>query len=387
MARPKKETPEIEELSPANSGGGYDATGFTSELANPDPIQSARGSGLDVYAVVARDDQVKSTWTQRVARVISREWFVEPGGDGPQDQAAADHLQTVIEALDWDRITRSMLFGIFYGYAVAEIMWGHRDGRIVIDDIKVRDRARFSFDRSGGLLFKKSSGQPSLMPDRKFWVFSSGADHGDNPYGLGLAHWLYWPVFFKRGGMKSWLNFLDKFGAPTAKGVFPKGATATEKTKLLEALRAINTDAGIIIPEGMQIELIEAARTGTATYSDLYDRMNSAISKVVLTQTLTTEQGDTGARAMASVHDDMSRLVAKDDADSLMQSFNRTVAVWLTAWNFPSATPPKVWRRMTDEPTPPERADLDKKIFDIGYRPSAGKIEEVYGEGYEPVTG
>ena len=47
--------------------------------------------------------------------------------------------------------------------------------------------------------------QGLLLPGRKFWQFSVGANHSDNPYGLGLAHSLYWPVFFKRSDIKFWL--------------------------------------------------------------------------------------------------------------------------------------------------------------------------------------
>jgi hypothetical protein len=52
------------------------------------------------------------------------------------------------------------------------------------------------------------------MPERKFWTFSAGAATDDEPYGLGLGHFLYWPVFFKRNDIKFWLIFLEKFAAP-----------------------------------------------------------------------------------------------------------------------------------------------------------------------------
>jgi len=40
---------------------------------------------------------------------------------------------------------------------------------------------------------------------------------------------------------------------------------------------------------------------------------------------------------------------------------------------------------MSAEPTPAESAELDRKIFDMGYRPTAERIKAVYGEGYEAV--
>ena len=383
MPRPKKAILE-QEQAPAHTGANFGEYGIYGELYNPDSVMAARGASLDVYNIVLRDDQVKSTFGQRIANVISREWFVEPGGESEQDQEAADYIKEVFENLDFDRITKMMMFGLMHGYAVAEIIYKIDGAFIGIDAVKVRDRSLFSFHKDGYLLWTQPNAiQPVVMPDRKFWVYNAGADHGDNPYGVGLAHWLYWPVFFKRGGMQSWLKFLDKYGAPTAKGEFPRSATDAEKTKLLEALRAISTDAGIIIPEGMKVELIEATRGGSATYAEMYDRMDAAISKIILTMTLTTQQGSVGSQALGNVHADIGAKLAKDDADSLCQTLNNGVIKWLTEWNFPNAISPKIWRRMEDEPNKNESAALDKILFDIGYKPTPEKILEVYGEGYE----
>lgn len=388
MAKENKiEKPVMDELASASNDGRGDG-GFMTELLEPDDsVLKARGGDIKIYAPVSRDDQVKTTFGTRRAAVTAREWYVEAGGEEKADQDAAEHLRENLAAINFDAATDKMLFGIFHGYAVAEIMWGERDGKVVMDKIQVRDRARFGFGKRGELRLKKQGGMSTQeMPDRKFWTFSVGADHDDNPYGLGLAHWLYWPVFFKRGGMKSWLKFLDKFGQPTAKGSYPKNATQTEKDALLQAARAIQKDAAVIMPEGMTLELIEATRRGTADYGELYDRMNAAISKVVLGQTLTTEQGDKGARALGQVHQDVMETVVKSDADALCYSFNVSVARWLTEWNFPNAAPPSVWRRMTPEPTVEDLAGRDQKIHALGYRPTAQRVKDVFGEGYEPVN-
>ena len=385
MAKNKKTKPTKAdvgiEASPAHTGF-VGAFGLGGQLFNPDSIPIAKGGGLSVYDIVARDDQVKSVWTQRVARITSAELVIEPGGKRAIDKAAADNLRENLESIDFDKISKLMLYGIFYGYAVAEVMWMADGAKIAIKDILTRDRERFTFDKDYNLLWQDGSGgAPKPMPDQKFWVYSAGADNADNPYGLGLAHWLYWPVFFKRGGQQSWLKFLDKYGTPTAKGTFPASATTAEKTKLLEALGAISTDAGIIVPEGMQVELIEATRAGSATYSELYDRMNNAISKVVLTQTMTTDDGS--SLSQAAIHADAASLVAKDDADTLSQSFNNSVARWLCQWNFPGAAAPKMWRKIEKDPTTAEHIEIDKGLFDIGYQATEAHIKDVYGDGYE----
>jgi phage gp29-like protein len=251
---------------------------------------------------------------------------------------------------------------------------------VTIDAIRVRDRRRFGFDGAMNLrlltMANANPGEP--LPERKFWSFATGADHDDEPYGLGLAHWLYWPVFFKRGGIKFWLIFLEKFGQPTAKGSYPPNATPEEKARLLSALGAIMTDAGVILPEGMAIELIEAARSGTADYTALYDRMNNAIAKVVLGQTLTTEAE--GGQYKADVQMDVRQDLVKSDADLICESFNRTVARWLTEWNFPGAATPRVWRQVDEGEDLDARSQVDLRLHEMGYEPESPEyLNETYG--------
>ncbi len=105
------------------------------------------------------------------------------------------------------------------------------------------------------------------LPDRKFIVFTYGSS--DNPYGNGLGQKLWWPMWFKKNGIKFWLVFLEKYGMPTALGKYPPGTPPDQQAALLDALDAIQNETGIKIPETKAIELIEASRQGTATYGEM----------------------------------------------------------------------------------------------------------------------
>lgn len=375
-------------LEVATTADGRDITrGFVSPLQLLQPTDSVlrtRGGGdLRTYEELLRDDQVKTTWQQRQLAVIAADWDVVAGGTSAQDEAAADFVREQLNNIGFDKATSGMLYGVYYGYAVGECMWG-RDGRhVTLDAVKVRNRRRFRFDGAGRLRLITASRQDGeLLPDRKFWTFATGADHDDEPYGQGLGHWLYWPVFFKRNGLRLWLVFLDKFGQPTAKGTFPQSASAAEKAKLLAALQAVHSDSGVAIPEGMQIELIEAARSGTADYTQLYDRMDRAIAKVVLGHTGSSEAtpGKLGGEDMAGdVRDD----ITKADADVVCESFNQQVARWLTEWNYPGAKPPRVWRKMEQPEDLNSLAERDERVSRLGYRPTLKYIQDRYGEEWE----
>ncbi|MBF0453198.1 MAG: DUF935 family protein [Magnetococcales bacterium] len=380
----KNSKPLMREVSPGREGRDITRPFLAASalLVPQDTVLQGRGGDYALYEDLLRDDQVASTFQQRRMSVTSAEWGVVPGDDRKESQRAADHLRDMLVRIDWDAITDKMLYGIFYGYSVAECLWERRNGLVELADLRVRKQKRFAFDNQGNLVLRLvNQYQGELLPPHKFWHFSTGADNDDEPYGLGLAHWLYWPVYFKRNGIKMWSIFMDKFGMPTAKGSYPANATEEERQRLLSALRAIQADSGIIVPEGMQVELIEATRGGNVGYEQFLDRMNGAIAKVVLSQTMTTESagGQYKAQVQKSVRDE----VLRRDARVVSTSFNNSVARWLTAWNHPRAAPPRVWRRIRDEKDLHPQAQRDKILFEMGFRPTLDYIQETYGEGWQ----
>ncbi|MFV9531284.1 phage portal protein family protein [Pseudomonas aeruginosa] len=368
----------------ATTGDGRDITRpFLSGLQQPSDyiLQRRGGNDLRIYEEVLRDAQVKATWGQRQLAVVSKEWQVDAGGDRRIDKAAAEHLKQQLQNVGWDRITNGMLYGVYYGHAVSELIYGRDDRYITLQAVKVRNRRRFRYDLQGGLrlLTPNNMFEGEPCPSPYFWHFSTGADNDDEPYGLGLAHWLYWPVYFKRNGLKFWLTFLDKFGMPTAVGKFGKNATPEEKAKLLAATQAIQTDTGVIMPEDMLVELLEASRSGTADYKILHDTMDETIAKVTLGQ-VASSQGTPGRLGNDDLQADVRLDLVKADADLICESFNQGPARWLTEWNFPGAEPPCVYRVVEEPEDMDAKASRDEKVVRFsGFKPTLGYVQETYG--------
>lgn len=349
-----------------------------------DQVLRNRGSyDLDIYESVRSDWQVKACFEQRRNAVVSREWQVDAASDRRVDKQAAEHLRLQLQRVGWDRVTDRMLWGVFYGYSVAELLWDVQDGKLGWSAIKVRNRRRFSFAPTGELrlLTPQNMYQGEPAPAPYFWHFATGSDHDDEPFGLGLAHWLYWPALFKRSDISLWLTFLDKFAAPTAVGKFDEGTDPQKKQLLLAALRAIRTDSGIALPKGMEIDLLEAARSGTADYKVLHDTMDEAIAKATLGQTMTTEDGS--SKSQAEVHMDVRQDIVRADADLVCESFNLGPVRWLTMFNFPTAEPPRVYRVLDEEEDLDTKAERDTKVITMGFRPSLEYVKETYGDHWE----
>ncbi|WP_277989496.1 phage portal protein family protein [Pseudomonas aeruginosa] len=94
---------------------------------------------------------------------------------------------------------------------------------------------------------------------------------------------------FKRNGLKFWLTFLDSSVCPRPSGKFGKNATPEEKAKLLAATTRRFRPTGVIMPEDMLVELLEASRSARADYKILHDTMDETIAKVTLGQVASSQ--------------------------------------------------------------------------------------------------
>lgn len=377
----------------ATTQDGMDITRYTGgQLLYPtDEVLRQRGSGLDltIYKQVLSDPKCGSSFGERRSAVTSAEWAVEPASDRRIDKRAAEYVTQQLRHVGLDRITDLMLYSIWYGYGVAEWLYEMRDGLVALAACKVRDRRRFRFKPDGSLRMLTRSQMSDGIPldPGKFWVLSVGADHDDEPYGTGLGHWAYWPVLFKRQGLARWLTFLDRFAQPVAVGTYDSkldDESGTQRARLLSALRALRTDSGIALPEGMAITLLEAARSGTADYEAMYRLMDQVLAQVIVGQTMTSESGS--SMAQANVHLSVRGNIVKADADLICESLNRTVVRWLTAWNFAGADPPRLHRKLDPPSDLDKQAERDERLSRIGYRPTLKQVQEDYGGEWEPVN-
>ena len=207
--------------------------------------------------------------------------------------------------------------------------------------------------------------------------------YGKAFYGLGLAHWCYWPVFFKRQGIKFWMVFLEKFAQPTPLGKFPAGTSVDDKQRLLDALAAVHTDGAVAIPDTMTAELLEAARSGTIDYETMCQYMDAAITKVIVGQTLTTQTAPNGNRSLGDVHMSVRDDLVKADADLVCQSFNLGPVRYLIEANFAGAGMPRVFRKVDPPVDLNTEAERDNKLKTLGWVPTEERMHDVYGDGYE----
>jgi phage gp29-like protein len=370
-------------------------SGWIRRLENPDPVlrSESRGKGLRLYDEILRDAHAFSVLQTRILAVVGKEWQIEPAQAGARrgrpkavtrEQEIADFITQALLATNFDQARQELLLSILYGFYVLEVIWGlDAQGRIVPARLIPKHPRRFCFtaERELRLLTPAAPLEGEPVPERKFICMTWGSV--DNPYGQGLGQKLWWPVWFKKHGIKFWVIFAEKFGSPTAIGKYPPGSDEETQKKLLEALGAIQQDSGIIVPETMVVELLEAARTSSVnTYESLCEFMDRQISKAVLGQTLTTEIGDTGSYAAAKVHGEVRDDLVKADADLLCECLNETLIKWIVDYNFPGVQDyPKIWINTEPEEDLKTLAERDKILLrDIGgFDVPVSYIRDTYG--------
>lgn len=327
---------------------------FSGALQHADDtlLQRGGGKGLKIYDEIKRDTHASSMLAKRNKQMIAREWEVEPASELPRDIEAADFVRETLNGLPFDRISEELSGGsILKGFTVSEVVWGRKGNRIVPEKIVSHDQRRFAFgaDWKPRLRTWTNINDGVELPDRKFIVHRHGVV-GNNPYGLGLGHQLFWAVLFKREGIAFWLHFLDKFAGPTVIAQTPYGMLSEEQQKLLNDLAAIRTASAITVPIGADVKFLEAARSGSVSYQEWLDYWDKQITICILGETLTTDIGPGGSRAAAETHADMLSMLVDSDADNLSDTLYEQLVTWLIEYNFPGAGVPRVWRvRPTNE--------------------------------------
>lgn len=365
------------------------ATGFTSFLnilPDPDPVLKKQGKSLRVYKDLTSDDHLFSVMGTRIAGVRSKEWAIDRGGSKTKQAKIIEELFTnTIKPFD---LMGSIMDAPFYGYSVMEIIWEKRDGLFLPSRIVSKPKEWFAFTPDGELLLKtknKPSGE-SVSP-YKFLVARNRPSY-ENPYGDKILSRCFWPVAFKKGGIKFWVTFAEKYGMPFMIGKKPRSAKKEETEELADQLENMIQDAVGVIPDDASVQIIEAS--GKASSADVYERlanfMNASISKAVLGQTLTTEIGKSGSYAASQTHDQVRGDLIDEDTHLVEDTIN-TLIGWIWELNFGSGSKP-VFSLYEEEDVDKALAERDEILTRTGIKFTKSYYMKAYGfeEGDIEVT-
>ncbi len=355
-------------------------------LPNPDPILKSQGKDVSVYRSMLSDALVGGCVRRRKAAVRGMDCGLERGAGSARITKAA---QQMLDALDVPAIMGQMMDAALYGYAPLEVMWQDRGGLLMPQSVVGKPPEWFVFDPENQFRFRTRA-QPlegELLPERKFLLVRQDATY-QNPYGFPDLSMCFWPLVFKKGGLKFWLAFTEKFGSAFSVGKLPRNSSSEERASLLNALEALIQDGVATIPDDGSVELIEMA--GKAASADLYERLvlhcRSEISIALLGQNQSTESSANRASAQAGL--EVTRDLRDSDARMVASAFN-TLLRWFCELNFSSADQAPVFNIWDQQSQDELQASRDHSNYEAGARFTNDYWMRAYGyqEGDLQVAG
>lgn len=344
-------------------------------LPNPDPILKSQGKDITTYRNMRTDALVGGCIRRRKSAVKALEWGLD------HDKAASRFskaVQAMLDDLDLERIIGQMLDATLYGYQPMEITWQKVGALIVPVDVQAKPPEWFSFDADSQLRFKTRAAPllGELLSERKFLLPRQDATY-QNPYGFADLSMCFWPLIFKKGGMKFWLAFAEKFGSAFSVGKLPRSASNEERTALLDSLEALIQNGVATIPDDGSIELVEMA--GKSASADLYERLvlhsRGEIAIALLGQNQTTEASANKASSVSGL--EVTKDLRDGDAELVAAALNQLIR-WTCELNWGAADAP-VWSLWDQEAQDVLQAARDKSNHEAGARYSNAYFERAYG--------
>lgn len=362
------------EISSAARGGLFAINGI---LPDPDSILMRHSGGMNVYRELLNDPHVRSCVTSRKSGVLSKGWHIE---QHDSSNAAFALVKSVFDSIDTDALISQILNAPLFGYQPLEIIWKVDNSSLIPDRIEPKPQEWFAFTKKGELRLLSSSnlfdGEP--VPDMKFLCPRHNATC-INPYGEKLLSSIFWAVTFKKGGLKFWVSFVEKYGMPWAIGKLNRQTTEEEAISLRDALNNMVQDGVAVIDKNCDVELKDpATRTASAAvYRELVEFNNDEISKALLGQTLTTQVGSSGSYAAAKAHLCVREDIVQSDI-KLVQTTLNTLISWIISLNFRTGERPPAFVICDKNEINTELAQRDEILARIGVAFSKEYFQKTY---------
>ncbi|GHV76469.1 hypothetical protein AGMMS49942_12900 [Spirochaetia bacterium] len=303
-----------------------------------------RGECPAEYLELAQDIELKdlhyrSVLSTRKDAITGLEIKVVPASEEKNDVELADAVERDIVKNSTAKLytlIRDMLDALAKGFSVSEIIWDTEKTPWKPKRYKYRDARWFQYDKETGktLMLRVPLGN-ELEPLKPFHfvVHEPHLISGNQiTAGLALPALYYWML--KSYDVTSWAAFIDRYGYPIRIGKYGKKATEQDRATLKRAVAAIGQDFGAVIPESAQLEIIESKHASETSnvYKNMADWIDKQISKLILGQTMTTDEGS--SRSQSETHDKVRDDIADSDIQQVIETLNAAITIPYVNFNF-----------------------------------------------------
>lgn len=328
-----------------------------------------RASLYDIYRDADADLHLSGCVGQRKGFVLKKS-FKLVDSKGKQDEEATALLETTWFKNLLDHILDSR----FWGHSLIQL--GDpvdMDGIMKYDGVELVNR-KHVIPEYGVIVREQGDEWQQGIPYREGplsdWVIEAGG-----PNDLGLYLKAATQTIPKKNMLAYWDQFGEIFGMPIriAKSTSRDSA---ERSRIEDMLSSMGAAAWGLFPEGTDIEIKETTR-GDAynVYDKRIDRANSELSKGILNQTMTIDNGS--SHSQSEVHLEVFENVIEKDADLIRDIVNDQLLPRMVKHGFPVKGLRFDWDNSVDY-TPEQQLEYEKMLlehFECDPKP----FEEKYG--------
>lgn len=316
--------------------GGLTPAGLSSIL------QSAINGDAKAYLQLAeeieeRDLHYRSVLNTRKNAIKGIKPTVTPFGSDTADLELASEIEAIVTAPTFRRAVGDFMDALGKGFSATEIIWDTTGSKWIPRRYKWRQPYHFVMDKETEeklqLLTQAEPVEGEPLAYGKFVTHVPALKSGV-PIRGGIAFVAAWGYLFKSFSAKDWIAFAEVFGMPIRLGKYGRDATPDEINTLVRAIRNIGTDAGAVIPNNMMIEFESAVSGagGDKLYEKICNYWDAQLSKVVLGQTMTTDNGS--SQSQAKVHDEIRIDIKEADAMDLESTVQSCVVETYILFNY-----------------------------------------------------
>lgn len=293
-------------------------------------LREAESFNIEPFVVLAeeieeRDMHYSSVLRTRKLKAASLPMTITPVGDDDKSLMLAEEVRKLMNKPFIKMLKMDLLDGLGKGFSVCELMYRTSKTRWDVVSAPWVDARFFEFDQETRqeLLLKDKehpNGGTSLTPG-KYMVHKPRIKSG-LPIRNGLARLQVVMFMLKSFSIRDWWAFSEIYGMPVRLGKYHPNATQKQIETLIDAVRNLASDAGAVVPEGMDIDIKEAKRgeSGTVMFESMARWCDEQTSKAVLGQTMTTENGS--SYSQSKVHNEVRLDIANWDGMQLASTFN-----------------------------------------------------------------
>jgi phage gp29-like protein len=373
FAEPSLPTSTTEQIATRARSGDYSS--LFGLLPNPDTVLRKMGKQINVYRELASDAHVKGCLRRRRGAVKA----MERGFDrGDAKGRVAKNLKAIFDDLPMSKIIEQACAGADYGYQPFEVLWGLVGSMKVPLDVVAKPPEWFGYDQENQLRFKSRGHwiEGELLPPMRFLVARNNPSYL-NPYGEADLASVFWPTTFKRGGLKFWVTFTEKYGMPWAVGKQPRTATPDDANALADKLDRMVRDAVAVVPDDSSVELLTVA---TSANSDMFEKLlhfcrsETSIALLGNNQSIEASANLASATAAQAVEADL-----RDAMSEMVMEMLQELATWVARVNWGDNVQMPLYELWEQEEVDDKLAKRDETLTKAGAKFSPQYFKDAYG--------